>query len=278
LRYSHYEIFLPASADSPEARLEPADFSGDLHLVWSLNEQANLVANIGRGFRPPNIFDLGTLGPRPGNRFNIANSNLGPETVWSYDLGVKVASGNWRSELFVFLMDYQDKITSVLTSGFTDSGRAIMRSENRSEVRLHGLEGGFEWLPTPRMTLSGTLNYTHGTEYDGAGGSEPADRTPPLNGRLGVAFQASERLALAAEFAFAGKQDRLSSRDVDDPRINPRGTAGWAALNLRADWQLSESVQLGLNLENLADRAYREHASGVDAPGFNVGAWLNVSF
>ena len=28
----------------------------------------NLVANIGRGFRPPNVFDLGTLGPRPGNR------------------------------------------------------------------------------------------------------------------------------------------------------------------------------------------------------------------
>ena len=40
-----------------------------------------LLANIGRGFRPPNIFDLGTLGSRPGNRFNVPNPDLDPEAL-----------------------------------------------------------------------------------------------------------------------------------------------------------------------------------------------------
>ena len=77
---------------------------------------------------------------------------------------------------------------------------------------------------------------------------------------------------------FAGKQDRLSPRDVGDPRINPLGTTGWGTLNVLLDWQATDSLQLGLRLENLGDKAYREHASGIDAAGRNVGLWLNYLF
>ena len=77
---------------------------------------------------------------------------------------------------------------------------------------------------------------------------------------------------------FASSQDRLSPRDVRDPRIDPMGTAGWGTLNVSLDWQATSALQLGLRLENLADKAYREHASGIDAPGRNVGLWVNYSF
>ena len=40
-----------------------------------------LLANVGLGFRAPNVFDLGTLGNRPGNRFNIPNTTLDSERV-----------------------------------------------------------------------------------------------------------------------------------------------------------------------------------------------------
>ncbi len=61
-------------------------------------------------------------------------------------------------------------------------------------------------------------------------------------------------------------------------RINPTGTSGWGTLNVLLDWQATASLQLGLRLENLFDKAYREHASGIDASGRNIGLWVNYSF
>ena len=67
-------------------------------------------------------------------------------------------------------------------------------------------------------------------------------------------------------------------RDGRDPRINPMGTAVWGTLNVLLDWRLTSSLQLGLRLENLSDKFYREHASGIDAPGRNIGFWMNYNF
>jgi outer membrane receptor protein involved in Fe transport len=44
------------------------------------------------------------------------------------------------------------------------------------------------------------------------------------------------------------------------------------------NWSLSENLDVGLRLENLGDVHYREHGSGIDAPGRNIGAWLSVGF
>ena len=48
--------------------------------------------------------------------------------------------------------------------------------------------------------------------------------------------------------------------------------------NVLLDWQATPALQLGLRLENLLDKAYREHASGIDAAGRNVGLWVNYGF
>ena len=122
VRYSHFDIQLPADSNRPSAQLSPDDFTGDFRLVYQLSANTNLVGNLGRGFRPPNIFDLSTLGNRPGNRFNIANPALQAESVLSYDIGVKTSTENWQSELFIFKLDYRDKISSVPTGEITDSG------------------------------------------------------------------------------------------------------------------------------------------------------------
>ena len=73
LRYSRFDIDLAATEASPSASLEPDDVTGHVGVWYALTPELAVVANAGRGFRPPNIFDLGTLGPRPGNRFNVAD-------------------------------------------------------------------------------------------------------------------------------------------------------------------------------------------------------------
>ena len=69
------------------------------------------------------------------------------------------------------------------------------------------------------------------------------------------------------------RQDRLSARDIDDPRIPPGGTPGYHTLNLRAGRRWGNNSNLALGLENILDRHYRVHGSGIDAPGitFTLG-------
>ncbi len=119
---------------------------------------------------------------------------------------------------------------------------------------------GLYWAVKDDLRLFAVVNYTHGEENDDNDMSFPADRIPPLNGQLGVEYFFNEDWRIEPYVMFAGRQDRLSPRDVGDPRINPLGTAGWGTLNILLDWQATDSLQLGLRLENLGDKAYREHA------------------
>jgi len=278
LRYSSFDIFLPGSEDVPSADLSPTDLTGDIHMEWMLTDQVNFVANFGRGFRPPNIFDLGTLGARPGNRFNIPNPNLEPESVWSYDIGLKTSGNRWQAEFYVFYLDYEDKIGSRLTGDVTESGRVVVQSDNINTAEYWGVESGIRGFLDDGWQVYGVFNYVRGEETDDAGITVDGDRVPPLNGKIGVIWEPRDDVQLESFVGFNAEQDRLSPRDARDPRINPDGTAGWGTFNILATWEQSESLQMGLRLENIADKNYREHGSGIDAPGRNIGVWFNYLF
>jgi len=275
LRYSRFDVYLPGIGNIPTASAKPDDLTGDVHASYELRPGVKLLSNIGRGFRPPNIFDLGTLGPRPGNRFNQPNPTLKPESVWSYDLGLKTASATLETELFVFYSDYQDKITSVLTGETTAEGRAIISSANLNSATLYGIESGLRWRFAPGYSVYGVVNYTRGEEQDETLGSVPADRIPPLNGRLGLAWETGVGIRVEPWLDFASEQDRLSPRDQTDPRIDPRGTNGYVIVNVLASWRINPKLEMGIRLENLLDEQYREHGSGLDAGGRNFGLWFD---
>ena len=55
-------------------------------------------------------------------------------------------------------------------------------------------------------------------------------------------------------------------------------TSGWTVLKVRGGVPVGERWQLNAALENLLDRNYPYHGSGVDAPGFNAWWSLRVIF
>jgi hemoglobin/transferrin/lactoferrin receptor protein len=74
--------------------------------------------------------------------------------------------------------------------------------------------------------------------------------------------------------------DQLQARLLGDAAARPlfTRTAGFVTLGLRAGWRISDVVDVAVLGENLADRHYRLHGSGVDAPGFNVQARVRYRF
>jgi outer membrane receptor protein involved in Fe transport len=269
VRYSRVRTDLPAAAGGLGVALDDDDVSANIGAAYALNDATKLVANVGRGFRAPNVFDVGTFGSRPGNRFNRPNPDLRPETVVTVDAGFKFAGQRAEGELIAFHSDYRDKLTSVLTGETTPSGQLVVQTRNATELELWGVEAGTKLRWTDDVLAYATATWTRGTERL-AGDAYPADRVPPLFGKAGVRWYASDALTLEGYVLYATAQDRLSPRDAVDPRIDPRGTAGWTTLNARVAYRVDDRLDVGLRLENLGDKRYREHGTGLDEPGFNA--------
>ena len=74
-------------------------------------------------------------------------------------------------------------------------------------------------------------------------------------------------------------QDRLSPRDeADTQRIPPGGTPGYTVYTLRAGLEPRANLLVSLALENLTNKDYRLHGSGVNEPGTNVVLSLRWRF
>jgi outer membrane receptor protein involved in Fe transport len=175
-------------------------------------------------------------------------------------------------------------------------GLDVFVQDNIDEAQIQGIEiDGFTPV-TSEWSIFGNLTFTRGkvTVLNGKAPdpNKPWEfrirREPPLNGLLGVRFEEKSDRFWGEFFARgAVKQNRLSEGDIRDPRIpgltrdvkevkfdeNGRaidaGTPGWFTLNIRGGMRLTEYNRLTVGVENILNRRYREHGSGVDGPGVN---------
>jgi hemoglobin/transferrin/lactoferrin receptor protein len=270
LRVSHEDVSLPATAASAAASIKVTDASGDVGWIFNATDTLQVIANAGFGFRAPNVFDLGTLGNRPGNRFNIPNPELDSERVVQLDAGVRYSGDRASFELMVYALDYDDRITSVLTGDVTPEGRDVVQSVNAADSTIRGFEGGVNFDISDSVRVDAVLNYTWSEQRVAGSAAEPGDRIPPLSGRLNVSYDAGAEFRIDAWLRFAGEQDRLSDRDVRDIRIDPDGTRGWGIAGARGSWDFRGGWNFTLAIDNVFDKRYRVHGSGLDAPGRNL--------
>ena len=254
----------------PSTSVHNTEFSGDLGWVATINDGWQFTANLGYGFRAPNVFDLGTLGNRPGNRFNIPNTDLESEHVVHGDVGIRYSNTVAEFTLSIYVLDYKDRITSVSTGNTTPEGRDITQSVNAASSEIHGAEAaarldiGSEWF------VNANLTYTRGDQQVAGSPEEPADRVPPLSGFISLEYAPESVFSFEAWASMAGAQDRLSARDVRDSRIDPNGTPGWASFGASAHWRPTDAWRVSLELANVLDASYRVHGSGIDATGRNA--------
>lgn len=277
LRWSRVATDLPPSGGTGGVSVSDDDLSGNLSVAYAILDDVRFVANLGRGFRAPNVFDLGTIGDRPGNRFNVPNPDLTSETVTTFDAGVKVDGARLQGEIVGYVSRYTDKITSVLTGEVTPEGRLVVQNRNTSRLDLVGIEAGLRGPLSDDLEWYASATWTRGDET-AEGLETPADRVPPVFGAAEIVWRAMPDVSIEAYLEYAGEQDRYSPRDEVDPRIEPGGTPGWVTWNARGSWQATEALSLAVRLANLGDRRYREYGSGLDAPGFDCLVTVDYGF
>lgn len=278
IRVSNDDVSLPVTAVSAAADINGTDISGDLGWIFDATRRWQILANFGLGFRAPNVFDLGTLGNRPGNRFNIPNTTLDSERVLQSDIGVRHRSDQVVFDLMIYALRYEDRITSVGTGDVTADGREIVQSVNAAESSIRGLEAGLDVRFSDNISARAVFNYAWGEQKVSGDVTEPAGRIPPFNGNVVLSYDVGGDYRLDGWFRFAGDQDRLSARDASDVRIDPQGTPGWIVIGGRVQKPFAQDWLLSVSLDNLLDKRYRVHGSGLDASGRNLSIGVRRSW
>ncbi len=96
------------------------------------------------------------------------------------------------------------------------------------------------------------------------------------NGAVARGLVRDGRLLATGE-TLAQVQDRVLGRGVAGAPMF-LASPGYGTLNLRGGYRLGERSEVTVILENLADRNYRAHGSGVDAPGLNLQVGYSFRF
>ncbi len=254
-----------------------SDVTGQLGMVVTPAPAWHLAFRLAEGFRAPNLYDLTNVGPVPGG-VALPNVTARPERSMSYELGVRYSERDAAADVTLYytrIRDFIDRAPGSFRGQTTFEGEPVFIGQNVGTATVKGFEASGV-LRTGVFAWRTSLLYTRGDQEGADGRDEPMAKIPPFAGTTGVKWETAFRnLWVEYTFRWAFEQDRLGSRDLQDPRIPDGGTPGYAVHGLRASVTVSPRINVTAGFENLTDELYRDHASGVDNAGRHV--WVGLS-
>ena len=239
------------------------DWIAHAGLTYELNPCARIVGSVSEGFRAPNLDELTANNPNVlQNGMDLPSLDLIPERSINYEVGLKTDYAGLRTQTFVFWNDLNNNIVPI------SAGSNQFRRDNQDSL-IQGFEFEGELDLDESWSLYGNFWYTYG---ENVVTDSPLSRIPPTQGVLGLRWQ-EQSSYFDLYTCIVGRQDRLDPvRDLGDERIPIGGTPGYATLNIRMGRSYGEMDQhrISLNLENLTDKNYLVHGSGVFGTGFSA--------
>ena len=273
--------------------------TGSLGAVFNANSHINIRANVARGFRAPNLSELGSNGVHEGTlRYENGNSDLKPEHSWQGDLGFDYSSRYFSAELALFLNRIDNYIYAAATTpeSYPENQNYRYFRYTQGDALLKGFEAGFDIHPIHQLHLGATysmvdarqLNQPLETRY------LPLTPSPRLTGEVKWEFthngdhhstaphhshesEHHHRLDHIFDNAFVSlsvehyfRQDHYYMADDTET-----ATPAYTLLNLSAGTDIllkngRKLCELYLIADNLLDCAYQSHLSRLKYTDINI--------
>jgi hemoglobin/transferrin/lactoferrin receptor protein len=248
-------------------------WSPRLGAVYKLNERTNLTANYSHAFRAPNFQELYISGAHFGSSDFIPNPNLKPERGESTEFGIRHRRPSvWGEDdrlsanASLYTNRYRDFIETIVTPAAT-----IMTNTGRAKI--YGFESDLKYRFSPlALDLGLSLTVSRG---DDEVQDDPLSTIP------------GDKLVFDAERCFAGCnisvgwRSSLNRRQDRVPDGQPE-TPGYAVHDIYLTWhpvvERFDELQVGLSVDNLTDKYYREHLAVLPASGRSVNLSASIQF
>jgi iron complex outermembrane recepter protein len=156
-----------------------AGMSGSLGLSYRFSDKFTTKANIGRGYRSPNISEISANGIHPGtNSFQKGNLNFKPEFNWQDDIGVNYTSQHITIDASIFNNDIQNYIYNQKVSSSSNQNTVIDTFQfQAAKAHLYGGELSIDIHPHPWdwLHFENSLSLVYGNNEGVNGQTKPSD-------------------------------------------------------------------------------------------------------
>lgn len=263
-------------------------YSGTLGIIHNPSKNVRLVANIGSGFRVPNIDDLAKIFESGNGSVIVPNENLKPEKTITTDLGYTIKSSSkrfqWDNTYF-----YTRFIDAIVTDKFQFNGSEtidynetmsqVMANQNKRKAFVTGLSTTIKSYIIDNVLFTANFNYTLGRIINNNTYS-PLDHIAPYYGKVGIGYD-NKYVILEGYMLYNGKKDikdYLLNGEDNEQYAPQGGMPAWETYNFKAASKPVFGTTLYAGIENILDTQYRTFASGINAPGRNIYGGLKYSF
>ncbi len=237
-------------------------------------------AGIGHAERMPDYWELFSPSRGPDGAAN-AFAGVRPERTTQLDAGLQYRSGGveaWASL-------YAGRIDDYIVFDYLPGGTMGSTTRARNlDADVAGGELGVDWKAADGLKLSGVVAYAWGRTGEGA-----LPQMPPLEARLSASGEHGA-WTWGALLRVAAAQHRVSTGQGNVVGRDLGPSPGFAVFSFNGGYRFSDRVQLTAGIDNLFDRAYREHLNVAGNSGFGYPAeperiaepgrtaWLKLNF
>ncbi len=263
------------------------DIAGSIGMTYEATDDLIFKFNIARGYRAPNLSELGSNGAHEGtNRYEYGNTNLASEKSLQFDAGLE-----WSNEHISFTGNafynnvtnyifYQKLIgahgaDSILTG--PEGKEYFAFAYNQQDAKLIGAEFNLDIHPHPLdgLHIENTVTIVNGTFKKALAGSINLPTIPSMRWITELRYELQKNNDQFSNTYASLQFDNVATQNNPFTGYNTETkTPGYTLINIGAGTHVNKKgkqlFSIALVAQNLTDVAYQNHLSRLKYTAQNV--------
>lgn len=260
-----------------DQKKEYGALAGSVGMTYDVTDKLVLKFNIAKGYRAPNLSELGSNGAHEGtNRYEYGNENLASEKSLQFDIGTE-----WSNEHVSFAGNlFYNNVTDYIFYQkllSTNGGDSIIVSDDKNyyafayqqhDAHLYGAEFNLDLHPHPLdgLHIENTVSYVRGEFNKALDGSTNLPMIPSLRWIAELRYELDNKGDQFKNSYISLQFDNVGAQNHPFTGYNTEtATPGYTLINLGVGTQVikkgKQLFSVSLVGQNLSDVAYQNHLS-----------------